>query len=473
MSNNISKNVLKKISKFIENRFGLYFPEKSFNDLVRRISYAAEQKKIDLKEYIDLMVRNKLSLEDIQQLIDCLTIGETYFFRNKKLFEILRKSILLDMINARKYTNRSLKIWSAGCSSGEEAYSIAILIKELIPDYKDWDIKIIATDINYSFLSKARKGIYSKWSFRGTDQHFKNKYFKRIDNMYYKLNDEIIKLVTFHHLNLADPMYIVDNIMMNNIDIIFCRNVLMYFSKYHVNEIINRFYNMIVNGGWLIVAPTESLLLNRSLFIPININGVFLYKKNIKRSNFEKHLCKHITHKTLFIQNEVKISPKKEEEYKNLIVLEDINNKKVLLQEEKADAGECEKLSRLFANEGNLEEAIRWCKKAIAIDKINPLYYYLLASIQQEQGNVDEAIISLKKAIYIDSDFIMAYFDLGNLYLKRGKYKKAFKNFDNVCILLNHLNQDDIIPNSEEITVGALKEIIQSLYGKGGLYEKI
>lgn len=469
MTSNISKNILNNISSFIEKRFGLYFPEKRMNDLVRGISNAAKQKNVDCGEYIDLMLANKLSQEDIKQLTDCLTIGETYFFRDKKLFEVLRQRILSDIFYARKYTNKSLKIWSAGCSSGEEAYSIAILIKELIPDYKEWDIQIIATDINHSSLNKARKGIYSEWSFRGTDLNFKNKYFKKIDRMCYKLNEDIIKLVTFYPLNLADPTYVVNNHIMNDVDIIFCRNVLMYFSKYQIKKIINKFYNILINGGWFIVAPTESLFLNGTSFIPVNINDMFLYNKDITKSNASDFLYENLEEK-IFIQDEISICNKKEDDYKDNIIetsiiteMKVINNKKELVQEDEIDAYEFERVSRLFANEGKLEDAIAWCKKAIEIDKINPLYYYLLASIYQEQGNIDEAIVSLKKVIYLEVDFIMAYFDLGNLYLKLGKYKEAFKNFDNACGLMNKFNEEDIVPHSEEMTVGALKQIIQNL----------
>jgi chemotaxis protein methyltransferase CheR len=445
---------------------------------MRGIMSVAKQKNIDFKEYIDLMLLNKLSKEDIKNLVECLTIGETYFFRDKKLFEVLRQRILPDLIYAKKRTNKNLKIWSAGCSSGEEAYSMAILIKELIPDYKDWNIKIIATDINYSSLNKAREGIYREWSFRGVDLNIKNKYFNKINDTCYKLNEEIMELVTFHYLNLADPNYVVENMIMNHIDIILCRNVLMYFGKYHVNQIINRFYNMISNEGWFIVAPSESLFLNGTSFVPVNVNNMFLYSKNMKQNNFGELWYKKSEEKELFIQNDMKICSKNEDEYKNRTIermiapMEDINSEKGLLKEENLDVEKFEKLARSFANEGNLEEAITWCKKAIAIDKINPLYYYLLASIQQEQGDIDEAMISLKKNIYLDGNFIMAYFDLGNLYLKRGKYKEALKNFDNTSVLLKKFDEDEIVPHSGEMTVGALKVIIQNLCNKGEVYEE-
>lgn len=472
MINNVSKNVLHNINNFIETRFGLYFTEKRFNDLVRSISNAAKQKNVGLEEYINLILLNKLSKEDLKNLVTYLTIGETYFFRDEKLFDVMRKKILPDIINDRKYSNKSLRIWSTGCSSGEEAYSIAILVKELIPDYEAWNIEIIATDINHSSLSKAKEGIYSEWSFRGVDLSIKNKYFIRMEDMRYKLKDDILKLVKFHSLNLADSSYKSDGKNMDNIDIVFCRNVLIYFSKYQANKIINRFYNSIINGGWLIVAPTESLFVNDTSFTPVNVNGVFLYNKSIKGNSVVKPFKNNIfennlIEKKLVIQNE-RIIQQRNLEVNNEIT---IKNKQELLKEDKMNAEEFETISRSFANEGKLEEAIEWCEKAIFMNKINPFYYYLLASIQQEQGNISEAIISLRKSIYLDSNFIMAYFDLGNLELKQAKYKQALKDFKNARALLDNFDDEYIIPYSEEMTVGGLKQMIENIECKGAIYD--
>ncbi len=463
MINNISTDVFYHINCFIEKRFGLYFPEKRSNDLVRGISNAAKQKQMNLEAYINLLLSNQLSEEDIKNLVTCLTIGETYFFRDKKLFGILRKSILKDMIQERKYTSKRLKIWSAGCSSGEEAYSIAILITELLPDYKDWNIQIIATDINHLFLNKAKKGIYSEWSFRGVDLKIKSKYFDKIEERYYKIKEDIRNLVEFHELNLAQTSYKIKNQHINEIDIIFCRNVLMYFSTEQVKEIIHRFYNSMEDNGWFIVAPTESLFLSNTSFIPVNKKDMFLYQKDRKNKTKINLWDTEIIEKKLFLENEII--------KKNFLkVKEEACVQNNIVQDNKEDVQAFERLSRSFANEGNLEEAIKWCKKAISIDKINPYYYYFLASIQQEEGDIVQAIAALKKAIYLDADFIMAYFDLGNLNLKREKYKEAAKNFETAYELLNYFREEDTVPHSEEMTVGALKQIIKNMDYKGGAY---
>lgn len=474
MNYNISNTVIENINNFIEKKLGLYFSKERFKDLIRGVSCAAKQKNIVLEKYIDLILENKMSEEDIKILASCLTIGETYFFRDKSLFEIMKQKILTDIINSRKNFSKSLKIWSAGCSSGEEAYSIAILAKELIPEYENWDINIIATDINYKSLDKAKEGIYGEWSFRGVDSNLKNKYFDKVENTRYKLKDSIMKLVKFYSLNLADSNYIVDGKIINNVDIVFCRNVLMYFSRPQINQIINRFYNIIINGGWLVVAPTESMFVNDTVFKTVNINNMFLFNKNIGQDNsvriqdnhsrlesfsIEKEIKKNFVHNSLYNNDELK-SPSD-----SFIIEEKSSNK--LLGKEACIIEDFELLCRSSANEGNFEEALKWCEKAISSDRINPYYYYLLASIQQEQGNINEAITSLKKAVYLDSDFIMAYFNLGNLKLKQGKYKESYKNFENAVMLLNKLSEEDIVPYSEEMTAGMLKQIISNIELQG------
>lgn len=474
MNYNISNIVIENISNFIEEKLGLYFSKERFKDLIRGVSCAAKQKDITLEKYIDLILEKRMSEEDIKILASCLTIGETYFFRDKSLFEIMRQKILPDIINNRKNFNKNLKIWSAGCSSGEEAYSIAILVKELIPEYENWNINIIATDINYKSLDKAREGIYGEWSFRGVDLNLKNKYFDKIENTRYKLKDSIMKLVKFHSLNLADSNYIVDGRIINNVDIIFCRNVLMYFSRPQINQIINRFYNIIINGGWLVVAPTESMFVNDTDFKSVNINNMFLFNKNIGQDNPVKiqdnhsrlknfSMIKEI--KTNFVHKSVYNKDKLKSPSDSFIIEEKSSNK--LLEKETVIAEDFELLCRSSANEGNFEEALKWCEEAISSDKINPYYYYLLASIQQEQGNINEAIISLKKSVYLDSDFIMAYFNLGNLKLKQGKHKEAYKSFENAGMLLNKLSEEDIVPHSEEMTAGMLKQIISNIELQG------
>jgi len=450
MCNNISNKFLKTVSEEIELKFGLYFSEHRFKDLKRCLINAANLKRIDLDLYIELFLSKRLSIQDYKELANCLTIGETYFFRDKKLFDVLRKNIIPNIIYSKR-ENKTITFWSSGCSTGEEAYSIAILMKELLLDFNQWNINIIATDINLNSLSKAREAIYGEWSFRETDISFKNKYFDMIEPNQYKLKEEIKKSVTFTYLNLADEIYAIDNNLIQDVDIIFCRNVLMYFSEEQAKKIVDRYYKILNSKGWLVVAPSESVFLNKTEFISTNINKTFLYGKAEEKKQNKTYFDSIILNESKCIE--------KDEIYKTL-EKSSTESTKAKVIEYKVDY---EEQCRIKANEGDLEKALLFCKEAIKQNKVNPIYYHLLASIEQELGNINNAIDALKKAIYLDSNFIMAYFDLGNLFLKIGKNKEAIKNFDNANMLLQGFQEEQNIPSTESITAGMLKHFITNI----------
>jgi len=451
MSNNSSNELLKIVSKEIEFKFGLYFSENRLKDLKRCLINAAKLKNIDISSYIELFLTNSLSMEDCNKLANFLTIGETYFFRDEKLFIVLRTNIIPNIIQS-KINNKTITFWSSGCSTGEEAYSIAIIMKELLIDFNQWNIQIIATDINSNSLIKARDAIYGEWSFRETDIKFKNQYFDMVEPNQYKLKEEIKKCVTFSYLNLADEVYAIGNKLIKDVDIIFCRNVLMYFSEEQARKIVNRYYKILNNKGWFIVAPSESMLLNKTAFIATNIKNTFLYSK-IDEQKQNKLGLNAIKHKeNIDIKNN-------EINYKPI----EKSSSEIRQSKDMDYKVDYEQQCRTKANEGNLNEAILICKKAINQNKVNPIYYHLLASIEQELGNINDAIDALKIAIYLDSNFIMAYFDLGNLLLKLGKNKEALKNFDNVNMLLQGFEEEQNIPSTEFITAGMLKHFITNI----------
>lgn len=450
MCHNVLNKFLELISEEIEMKFGLHFSQNRFKDLKRCLISAANLKDIDLDLYIELFLSKQLSDEDYKDLANCLTIGETYFFRDKKMFDVLRKTVIPNIIDSKR-ESKTITFWSSGCSTGEEAYSIAILMKELMLDFNKWNINIIGTDINLNSLSKAKEAIYGEWSFRETDVSFKNKYFDIIKSNRYKLKDEIKKCVKFNYLNLADEMYTIDNKLIKEVDIILCRNVLMYFSEEQAKKIVNRYYKVLSSKGWLVVAPSEGLFMNKTQFITTNIDKTFFYGKSEVKKQDKPYLDSEIPNKIKTIKKEETYKPLKKISEKN------IEPKRI---EFKVDY---EEQCRLKANEGELEKALLLCKEAINQNRVNPIYYHLLASIEQELGNIKSATDALKKAIYLDPNFVMAYFDLGNLFLKLGKNKEALRNFQNVNNLLDGLQDEQNIPNTESITAGMLKHFVKNI----------
>jgi chemotaxis protein methyltransferase CheR len=494
---------LSKISELIAERTGLHFPVNRLHDLERGICSAAREFGFkDAESCIRWLLSSPLSKEQIEVLASYLTVGETYFFREKKSFEMLEKHLLPDLIRSRQGNEKSLRIWSAGCCTGEEPYSIAILLSKMIPDIKDWNITILSTDINPRFLKKASAGVYTDWSFRDTPLAIKERYFKRTKEGRFEILPSIKKMVTFSYQNLVEDSYpsLLNNT--NAMDIIFCRNVLMYFDHEYQRKVIQNLYRCLVDGGWLIVSPSETSHVLFSQFVTFNFPGAILYRKavagdKIQVSGFEMQDAiskfQDTSYKLQVSSDKMQeiIPPKiilpeepceypslkngvlKAEEihadpYKEVMALfkqgrftEATEKIAELLSMKKDDTKAMALLARAYANQGHLSEAHEWCEKAILADKLNPGCHYLLATILQERGQTEEAVTSLKRALYLEPDFVLAHFSLGNLTRQQGKLKESEKHLENALTLLHDYPNDEILPEAEGVTAGRLKEIIR------------
>jgi chemotaxis protein methyltransferase CheR len=178
MKLSIPDNILLQLSEFISSNFALHFPKERWNDLERNIVSASKEFGFsDTEKFIQHIITSPLTRENVEILAANLTINETYFWREPQTFEALEQTIIPELIRSRQNGNKRLRIWSAGCSTGEEPYSIAIALKRTIPDIKNWNISILATDINPRILSRAATGEYAKWSFRGVPKWLKENYF--------------------------------------------------------------------------------------------------------------------------------------------------------------------------------------------------------------------------------------------------------------------------------------------------------
>jgi chemotaxis protein methyltransferase CheR len=198
-----------------------------------------------------------------RELALLLTTGESYFFRDQGQFTLLKTRMLPELIEHRKKAQYregeakpSLRIWSAGCSTGEEAYSLAVLVKELIPDYEQWNILILGTDINQESIEKAKLGIYDAWSFRMVDTELQRRYFYQWKTSW-KVDERIRKMVTFRYGNLMKDHFPSLISYIHNVDLILCRNVFIYFDFKAISVVLEKFYNTLRPGGYLIAGHTE------------------------------------------------------------------------------------------------------------------------------------------------------------------------------------------------------------------------
>lgn len=477
MTTGLSESRLARLSEFVDDGTALHFPRERWDELGRKVCSAAEEFGFDDEEaFISWLLSSTLTREQMEILASRLTISETYFWREPHSFEALEEHILPGLIRSREKGDRRLRIWSAGCSTGEEPYSIAIAVRRLLPVDQDWRVSILATDINPRILRSAKAGSYGKWSFRGVPVWLKKRYFRRHGDDRWEILPEIRKMVSFAYLNLADDVYpspLNDTLAM---DIVFCRNVLMYFSPERATRVGRGLHASLVDGGWLMVGACELSQQIFPQFAPVNFPGAVVYRKGTREFRPPETFRFEVIPATPpFRETEdtppAESAPPHETTYAEAL--------EVPLPEPDAAAPHEQgsgvpppavALSiRELANLGRLPEALAASDAAIAADKVDPGLHYLRATILQEQNNEGEAIASLKRALYLDPDFVPAHFALGNLMLRRGDSRAAKKCFGNVLALLGALGAEDILPEFEGLTAGRFREIVHATIQIGGL----
>jgi chemotaxis protein methyltransferase CheR len=501
MTSTLSKELLDRLSEYVAARMGLHFPPERRRDLERGLSRAAPEFGFDdVESCARWLMLSPLAKTQIEILASHLTVGETYFFRDEKMFELLESRIFPELIQKRRDGGRFLRIWSAGCATGEEPYSIAIMLDRMLRDIADWNITVLATDINPAFLRKASQGVYGEWSFRGVPSWMKERYFHRTEQGRFEVRAGIRKRVTFSYHNLAEDHYpsLLNNT--NAMDIILCRNVLMYFAGDRQRQVVEKLYHCLVDNGRLIVSPTETSAALFSPFVPVSFPSATLYQKDI--SGTASPTCPMPREPRPFqtapapmpatpvnapdvlppdaiagtppkkpakSENEAGFAPVQSVLYQEALAAyergcyEETEEKiTTLLSRTVGHAPSLALLSRVRANAGTLPEARKLCEKAVAADKLNPGYHYLLATILQEMGLPEESTASLKRSLYLDQNFALAYFALGNLALRQGKSRDAERHFENALSVVRTFKRDDILPESEGVTAGRMEEIIRT-----------
>jgi len=221
---------------------------------------------------------------ELRQLLNEITIRETCLFRSPPQLDALRKVILPEIVaDASKQITRRLRIWSAGCSTGEESYTLAMsLLEESRRLLKDWTVEILATDLNDRSLEAARAGVYGDYALRSTTDYFKRKYFSAVEQNKLQVRPEVKKLITFSRLNLQDDSRML---FVKGVDLIFCCNVLIYFDGASKAKVINHFFSNLNSGGYLFLGTSESLMKLNDQFHLVHFPGTIGYwKPSVKKA---------------------------------------------------------------------------------------------------------------------------------------------------------------------------------------------
>lgn len=499
MLNRIPEAQWSRLSEVIAETMGLHFPSERWADLQRGMAEAARELGFeDTAACVGELLSAPPTAGQIEVLASHLTVGETYFFREKKIFDVLAADILPELVRSRRGHEQRLRFWSAACCTGEEPYSLAMLLHQVIPDLADWHVTILATDINARFLRKAAAGSYGEWSFRDTPVGIKERYFQRAGDGRYTILPEIKKLVTFAHLNLVEDVYPSLATDTNAMDVIFCRNALMYFTPSHVRKVIRKLHHALVEGGWLVVSPSEASHALFPQFVPVNFPGVILYQKcDAKLRTGQPWMPAPLGGTDEFVAPAIETplpwapqapvvlpmepapAPPPEEPaqaatpptpcamaellYQQGRYAEAADMLLASIDRDTSEPAAFSLLARALANLGKLGDALTWCERWIAADKLDPAAHYLRAVVLLEEGDPEQARASLQRALYLHPEFVLAHFALGNLARSRCKFGEADKHFSNALHLLRRYQPNDLLPESEGLTAGRLTETITAM----------
>lgn len=428
------------------------------------------------------------SILEWKELINGITIGESYFFRDKGQFSLLENRILPELIELRK-KHRSLRIWSAGCSTGEETYSLAILLDKLMTDRHAWDVLILGTDINEESIKKAEQGLYGQWSFRRVESDLKNRFFRKKKDRW-EIDRKFRNMITFRTLNLVQDKFPNAGVDFNNMDLVLCRNLFIYFSKTAVCTVLKKLSTALADGGYLMTGHGELHEQDLYPLTPLIFPESVIYRRDRKHSGIHKpeFFTSAVTldlinairkedhpHHSAPDKNMPRVSGSSgEHDIKKL--LKDIEPLFVsgdykgvmdkaasVLNIDPGNTDAAYSMAKAYAERGLYDEAVRELNQLIKRDSGKAGPYLILAQISEIRGDHEAAKDFLKKVIYLDPGSIAAHLELGAIYQRDNDTVRARKMTGTALQLIKALPPAALIENYDGITAGELEGYIMKM----------
>ncbi len=423
-----------------------------------------------------------------QRLVSALTIGETHFQRDKPYFEMLGQQILPELIRQRRAAQHlTLNIWSAGCATGEEPYSVAILLTELLPDIKRWQIRLVGTDINESAIRKAASGIYRPWAFRQTDSAFRSAYFDVVEGGV-QIKPEIRQRVVFRQGNL------LNGAPLPALDIILCRNLLLYLTGEAIQRAETLLYNALTPGGWLLLGQSEALRHHRERWQAHIRTGVVIYRKPAApqaqpalpvlaqpvqqlESVYYQRPPERPAHPQPSAAGTPPAPPAFAGAYGDAVhalhTAQPQEAERILagiLAVQPDDARANTLLACIFANRQMLPEARAHLDAALRRTPMLADAHYLRAMLALESEPPDPAAAarSLRAALYCEPDHALAALMLGNLHERQGEADRARKAWQRAIRAATTLPPEAQVSDLSDITAGDFVAMLNNRLGSNG-----
>jgi chemotaxis methyl-accepting protein methylase len=429
----------------IEKQFGLRYSTTRYPAITQQVVDRATTAGCSTAdEYLKKFASDSFNAREYEFWANALTVNETYFMRTTSDWKALRHSILPNVIQARRLT-KNIKIVSLGCASGEELYSIALVIAQWFPELLDWQLQLIGGDIDTVLLDIARDGgPYSERSIRLLDPRVRDEYLFQHNGQWY-VRDSIKTLAYFRYFNIIKS---VDPLLTRDIDILFCRNVLIYFDTPTAIQCVRKCVNALSADGTLILGSSEGFLADEAGHPARITDGSFLVQRT--QAAFDRYDVRGA-------------SGCSDQARRDDSPMEQLNG---VSERPGAQWQSTEQLldeSRSLIDRGKLDVARRKLGTLILRQHSSYRGHYLLGIVYEHIGALDDARKEFEEVISIAPEFCMAYLQSVLVHKRMGLHDMAFTRLLALFQLLDAHKDEDVVDEEQQLTVGFLRMTCQNL----------
>ncbi|WP_156885604.1 CheR family methyltransferase [Massilia niastensis] len=442
-----------RLAQRVETELGLHFAALRQRDLDQAVGRMARAGGFaDQDALLDWLLGGAWDRPKADLCARHLTIAETYFFREPRAF-----TLLCEVARAKLATNpqASLRVWSAGCCTGEEPYSMAIALRQALPGLDPGRMAILGTDLNAASLATARAGLYRDWSFRRSDPALRAAWFSAAGPGLYALRPDVRAQVRFAQLNLAQPLFPSAAGGIAGMDVIFCRNVLMYFSRRQMQMTIARLRACLVEGGWLVVNPSEASSELFAGFAATYHPDAIFYRKLPDRAPVRAPAGARAAIAPAPAPARVLPLPDAPVAAPAPLAAAPDPGAVIARARELARAGE-----PAAAFDALLDGAGRWPLEAGI--------HLAAAEIALEQGEASSALVHLQRHLYLEPDSILAHYLSAIAHLGEGSRERALREFAASDALLDRLADDAVVPGADGWQAASLRASVRAWKGRVG-----
>lgn len=493
MALQLSASQEETLCRFIMQRTGIVIQDHQLKNL-REVAAQACMRHgyASGREYLAAMEADPLVTPELEFLIAGITIGESYFFRDQESMSLLREELLPQLIaQKRAGGNLSLRIWSAGCSMGQEIYTIAMMLDELLPDRRDWNLHLLATDINTEALRRGIHGQYDNWSFRAMPPAARERFFIPAGREF-AIRPALRNCVKFAYLNLAEDPFPSVLSETHNMDLILCRNVFIYLAPQAAQRIMAKFADALVDDGLLLLGPSDLVNWNAPDFEYVHRSHTFYFRREHRvaiskvstavnqtmaatdRKTVPKApILRDRAHALLRSRPPVKTTGDRINKapvcdfdaVAALLRAEQWREALVLLarwpkDQANARTAYCQAIA--LANLGEMDKALQACATGMTLDPTEKHVYLIQGIVLNEQDRPEEAVAALRKAIYLDHQFLEAHYQLGLLLLRTGQAAAGRKSLHNALQLAALGDPERELHNAVGMTYRRFADILRN-----------